>query len=129
MNVRVVEQHRRSEGGTDWSRSMRILGSPAVTNDGSCIIDFATEGNLIAMEETEDAIAFVVYCRDSKDKVFRVGQFIDNFQGLPLSVSHRVWAATLGLDENGHLTLRTAERRNFVIDPPSGRLLEGAFAH
>jgi hypothetical protein len=124
--VRVVERGQAGGGHERWSRSIRILGWPAITNDGRCIVDFATKGDSLAMDETSDTTAFAIYCQDGGERAFRVGQFIADFAALPLSTSHRVWASRLGVDAKGHVTLRTPEGRNFVIDPRTGQLLEGA---
>jgi hypothetical protein len=128
-SIRVFERRTAGHSRLDRVVSIQVVGSPAVTNDGACVIDFATGSNLIALDRTPNDPAFTFYCKGSPAKTLSLSKFITNFEALPLSTSHRIWAESFGLDENDHLVVRTAEGRDYVIDPHTGDLVHGYYAH
>jgi hypothetical protein len=133
--VRDVEQSgkvrvfKRGSAASAWFAPIHILGTPAVTNDGACVVDLVTGSQLIPLGKTPDDLAFAFYCRNGERRVLALNKFIVNFDALPLSTSNRVWAQSFGLDENDHLVVHTAEGRDFLIDPHDSTLLQGAYAH
>jgi hypothetical protein len=127
--VRVVECGSEKKGVTSWSTTVRVIGSLAVTNDGACMIDLATGSNLLPLEKKPDDPAFAIYCKASPVRVLPLRKFIVDFESLPRSTSHRVWAESFGLDEHDRLIVNTKEKRAFLIDPRSGKLLQGTYAH
>lgn len=127
--VRVIECGSEKKGTTSWSTSFRVIGSLAVTNDGACVIDLATSSNLLPLDQKPDAPAFAFHCKGSAARVLSLKQFIADFESLPRSVSHRVWAESFGLDERDRLVVNTKEGRAFLIDPRTGKLIQGTFAH
>lgn len=127
--LRIVECASGKQGLTSWSTSVRVIGSLAVTNDGACVIDFATGSNLLPPEKKPDDPAFAIYCKASKPRVLPLRKFIVDFESLPRSTSHRVWAESFGLDEHDRLAVNTKEGRKLLIDPRSGALIQGTYAH
>lgn len=127
--VRVVECGPEKRNETTWSTAIRVIGSLAVTNDGACVIDLATGSNLLSPEKKPDDPAFAIYCKDSAARVLPLKKFIVDFKSLPRSTSHIIWAESFGLDEHDRLVVNTKEGRSFLIDPHSGALLQGAYAH
>ena len=126
--VRVTEQPAEKKANTGWSASIRILGSLAITNDGACVIDLATSSNLLPRETKPEDPAFVFHCNGSTARVLSLGQFITDFESLPRSTSHRVWAESFGLDEHDRLVVHTKEGRKVLIDPHTGKAVQGSFA-
>jgi len=61
--------------------------------------------------------------------ILSLGKFIVDFEALPRSTSHRIWAESFGLDEHDRLVVLTAEGRAFLINPHNGTLIHGAYAH
>jgi len=111
-----------------WLAPLAIRGRPTVTNDGACVIDFASGSNLIALDATSSDPAFTLVCRGSAPRVLSMDKFIVNFAALPRTTSHRRWAESFGLDEHDHWVVRTVEGRTFVIDPHDGHLVSGSWA-
>lgn len=118
-----------SENKGNWSTSFRVMGSLAVTNDGACVIDLATSSNLLPLEKKSNDPAFAFHCKGSAARVLSLRQFIADFDSLPRSISHRVWAESFGLDERDRLVVNTKEGRAFLINPHTGKLIQGTFAH
>jgi hypothetical protein len=127
--VRVTEHPAEKKGNASWSTSFRISGSLAVTNDGACVIDLATSSNLLPDETKPDDPAFVFHCKDSTARVLSLRQFITDFESLPRSTTHRVWAESFGLDEHDRLVVNTKEGRTVLIDPHTGKPVQGSYAH
>ena len=127
--VRIFKHDPRSRGASEWSAPARIVGALAITNDGLCVIDLATGSNVIPLDKKPDDAAFAFYCKGSAVRVLPLRRFIVNFDALPLSTAHRVWAESFGLDEHDHLVVNTAEGRAFLIDPHDGTLLKGAYVN
>ena len=57
-------------------------------------------------------------------RVLSLRKFIVDFESLPRSMSHRVWAESFGLDEHDRLAVNTKEGRAFLIDPRNGKLIQ-----
>ena len=112
-----------------WLAPLEIRGRPTVTNDGACVIDFASGSNLIALDATPSDPAFTIVCEGGALRVLSMDKFIVDFAALPRTTSHRRWAESLGLDEHDRLVVRTVEGRAFAIDPHNGRLISGSWAH
>ena len=112
-----------------WLAPLEIRGRPTVTNDGACVIDFASGSNLIALDAAPSDPAFTIVCKGGATRVLSTDKFIVDFAALPRTTSHRRWAESLGLDEHDHLVVRTVEGRTFAIDPHDGRLISGSWAH
>ena len=127
--LRVIASGLEKRSDTSWSTAVRVIGSLAVTNDGACVIDLATGSNLLSLEKKPDDPAFAIYCKDSAARVLPLTKFIVDFKSLPRSTSHRIWAESFGLDEHDCLVVNTKEGRTFLIDPHSGRLIQGSYAH
>lgn len=127
--VRVIECGPEKKGVASWSAAVRVIGSLAVTNDGACVIDLATGSNLLPLQKKPGDPAFAIYCKASAARVLSLSKFIVDFESLPRSASHRVWAESFGLDERDRLVVNTKEGRTFLIDPHSGELLQGTYAH
>lgn len=127
--VRVIECGSEKKGATSWSAAVRVIGSLAVTNDGACVIDLATGSNLLPLQKKPADPAFAIYCKASAARVLPLSKFIVDFESLPRSTSHRVWAESFGLDERDRLVVNTKEGRTFLIDPHSAELLKGTYVH
>lgn len=127
--LRVVECGPEKKNDTSWSTAVRVIGSLAVTNDGACVIDLATGSNLLSPEKKPDDPAFAIYCKGTPARVLPIKKFIVDFESLPRSTSHIIWAESFGLDERDRLAVNTKEGRAFLIDPHSGALLQGSYAH
>lgn len=127
--VRVIERAAEGKGKTSWSTSFQVLGSLAVTNDGTCVIDLATSSNLLPREAKPDDPAFVFHCKGNTAQVLSLRQFITDFESLPRSTTHRVWAESFGLDEHDRLVVNTKEGRAVLVDPHTGKPVQGSYAH
>lgn len=125
--VRVFER-AAGKSALVWTAPAKVYGRVAVTNDGACVIGFAS-GNLIALDAKPSDWAFTVVCKGGGLHVLPMDKFIADFSALPRTVSHRRWAESLGLDDHDRLVVRTVEGRAFVIDPHDGRLISGSWAH
>jgi hypothetical protein len=112
-----------------WIAPLEIRGRPTVTNDGACVIDFASGSNLIALDTRPSDPAFTVVCKGGVLHVLSIEKFIEDFTALPRTTSHRRWAESLGLDDHDRLVVRTVQGRAFAIDPHDGRLISGSWAH
>jgi hypothetical protein len=126
--VRVFKR-AADKGVSAWLAPLEIRGRPTVTNDGACVIDFASGSNLITLDATPSDPAFTIVCKGSATRVLSMDKFIVDFAALPRTTSHRRWAESLGLDEHDRLIVRTVEGRAFAIDPHDGRLISGSWAH
>jgi hypothetical protein len=93
------------------------------------VIDLATSSNLLPLEKKPDDPAFVFHCKGSTARVLSLRQFIADFESLPRSITHRVWAESFGLDERDRLVVNTKEGRAFLVNPRTGKLIQGTFAH
>jgi hypothetical protein len=125
----MVRVFKRGSPASEWIAPIHISGSPAVTNDGACVVDLATGSNLISLDKKPDDLAFAFYCRKGEIRVLSLKKFIVDFESLPRSTSHRIWAESFGLDEHDHLVVHTAEGHAFLIDPHDVTLLQGVYAH
>lgn len=127
--LRIVERATHARSGSGWTLPAPVIGWPAVTNDGLCVIDAATSSNLIPADKSPADPAFVFHCKGRPAVVLSLDKFIVDFRALPNSTSHRVWAESFGLDKHDRLSVRTAEGRDFLIDPHDVKLIKGTYAH
>jgi hypothetical protein len=94
-----------------------------VADDGLSLVEIQPWANLVERSAGPPTIILTFFRPDGPPVRVRLGEMIRNVAALPLTVSHRRWARTLGYDGRGHFQVDTVEGRRILFDPQTGRAI------
>ncbi|MBM7066765.1 hypothetical protein IU397_04080 [Actibacterium sp. 188UL27-1] len=95
--------------------------SAYLTDTGLMIVG-PSGAQLVPQGSGSDQVMFRVFRNGAKIASYTLGDLIRDPDSLTRTVSHRIWGQTRGFTRRGHLRIRTAEGRNFIIHRKTGSL-------